>query len=285
MGNEFGRPGKCCKRPASLTCDANGDGRYAAPSSSSLFGDMAPTTPYNPYEQRPATIADLPGAASSTASVGGQPGAAPPYAAVTSDRRYGAAGGPGPRSEFAGAEPIVHPSKPVRVDSIDPSILKTSAVDVANRLLVHTYAAQHSAAKERLAAPQITKRDLEIGAQSLRDMLASLDRSQHQVETALEWYQHALPKIEGSVAELEEQLDGGVDVDSVVEPTSKLDNQIMELIAENSAIDDAMGHFHDLLEQTDDCANLIKLYRAHARDQFMVRATLKKAREQAKPPS
>lgn len=71
-----------------------------------------------------------------------------------------------------------------------------------------------------------------------------------------------------------------IDVDEVINATNPLHAQIFRLVAEDSAIEDTMYQLSIALQREDvDAVGCLKSLRALAREQFVVRAHLNRARE------
>ncbi|KAL5635666.1 hypothetical protein ACGC1H_004462 [Rhizoctonia solani] len=128
---------------------------------------------------------------------------------------------------------------------------------------------------ERLRA---TQGDLLAGEPAIRDEMARLEAVRSVCTTVGDRLQDVVTRAEANVRNLKSK--GDPEVDELVCSTAIVYNQLVDLIAEDKAIEDTMYHLHRALNSGRiDLDRFIRTVRILAQEQFMKRALIEKINE------
>ncbi|CAE6460149.1 unnamed protein product [Rhizoctonia solani] len=128
---------------------------------------------------------------------------------------------------------------------------------------------------ERLRA---TQGDLLAGEPAIRDEMARLEAVRSVCTTVGDRLQDVVTRAEANVHHLKSK--GDPEVDELVCSTAIVYNQLVDLIAEDKAIEDTMYHLHRALNSGRiDLDRFIRTVRILAQEQFMKRALIEKINE------
>ncbi|KAL4248139.1 ubiquitin-conjugating enzyme family protein [Abortiporus biennis] len=125
---------------------------------------------------------------------------------------------------------------------------------------------------ERLRANQT---DLLTGEPAIRDEMARLEAVKDVCNTVVDRYRTVVGEAEKNIAELKRK--GDPEVDELVCSTTIVHNQLINLIAEDNAIEDTIYHLHRALNTGRiDLERFLRTIRMLAEEQFMKRALIEK---------
>lgn len=125
---------------------------------------------------------------------------------------------------------------------------------------------------ERLRAQQA---DLLLGAPAIRDEMARLEAVKSVCRNVADRLHQTINEAENVVSELHRK--GDPEVDELVCSTSIVHNQLINLIAEDNAIEDTIYHLHRALNAGRiDLERFLRTARVLAEEQFMKRALVEK---------
>ncbi|KAF9820217.1 hypothetical protein IEO21_01650 [Rhodonia placenta] len=223
------------------------------------------STGFPPHQPRPAPPAPPPPAALTPAfSVSPPPPRAPVPSVIPPDLLDG--------DEPAQARPSTPPSAaPPRPPN--PELLRLHA-QVHAKLQSELASLQHAMAldAERLRAHQA---DLLAGEPAIRDEMARLEAVRSVCGAVAERMRVVVDAGERNVAELRRK--GDPEVDELVCSTTIVHNQLVNLVAEDNAIEDTIYHLHRALNTGRiDLERFIRTTRVLAEEQFMKRALIEK---------
>ena len=259
---------------------------YSQPPQQPQYGGGAAAGATNPYGGGAAA-----GATNPYGGGGAAAGATNPY----QTNPYGAAGGAAartahnPYAQDAGRD--IPPSydnvapetrKANRDESLDEDLLKMSIREELFRRLSQNLESMNLSTQGRCEAPLRDHNALRRGKGRLDTISLNLRVELSKVTDALEWYKEHSPKLAQSVAQLEEKVSGKLDVDDIIVAKAPLYTQILELKAQESALEDELYQMSQNIRRFPDVAALVRLHRDESRRLFMIRATLRKAKETAR---
>eukprot|EP00731_Ephydatia_muelleri_P029852 Em0021g375a len=125
---------------------------------------------------------------------------------------------------------------------------------------------------------------LKEGSRKLNSMLEEMEQKQREADAAIELLRTKNGELESVLDVLKSQPEQ-LNIDEAVTGTNKLYNQILELYAEENAIDDTIYYLGESLRKGIIPLDVfLKHVRELSRQQFMARATIMKARSVAKLP-
>lgn len=128
---------------------------------------------------------------------------------------------------------------------------------------------------------QITKTELESGNKALNALIRGMNNEKANLEANISLLDQKNKEINDMVQKLQDDSEN-MNIDEAVVTTTPLYNQILDLFAEESAIEDALYYLSEgLRREAVELDVFLKSVRKMSRRQFMLRATLLKARETA----
>lgn len=126
-----------------------------------------------------------------------------------------------------------------------------------------------------------TQDELKRGSEKLRDILQKLEREQADVDNDIKLLTQKNEEISEVVNKLESNSEN-LEIDEAVVTTAPLYNQILNLFAEENAVEDTIYYLSESLrKEAIDLEVFLKHVRTLSRKQFMLRALLYKARKTA----
>lgn len=130
---------------------------------------------------------------------------------------------------------------------------------------------------ERLRAHQA---DVLTGEPAIRDEMARLEAVRDVCRGVSERLRHVVTQGEANISDLRNK--GDPPVDELLCSTTIVHNQLIDLIAEDNAIEDTMYHLHRALNAGRiDLERFLRTTRTLAEEQFMKRALIEKIQVQA----
>ncbi|XP_057312604.1 tumor susceptibility gene 101 protein-like isoform X1 [Hydractinia symbiolongicarpus] len=139
--------------------------------------------------------------------------------------------------------------------------------------------------KIELNGLQQTQIELEKGNQELNDMVRKMNDEKANLASNISLLTQKNKEMEEALRKLESDSEN-MDIDEAVVTTAPLFNQILNLFAEENAVEDAIYYLSDALRrEVIELEVFLKTVRTLSRKQFMLRATLQKARATAGLPS
>jgi len=128
---------------------------------------------------------------------------------------------------------------------------------------------------------QVTKTELESGNKALTGMIEKMRNEQVNLESNITILEQKNNEINDTLEKLQNDSEN-MNIDEAVVTTTPLYNQILDIFAEESAIEDALYYLSEgLRREAVELDVYLKSVRKMSRRQFMLRATLLKARETA----
>lgn len=126
-----------------------------------------------------------------------------------------------------------------------------------------------------------TQEDLKQGNQKINAMLQEMETKTREVDTSIETLHSKNAELESMLDYLRAQPEK-IDIDEAVTATSPIYNQILQLYAEENAVDDTIYYLGEALRKgVIELEVFLKHVRELSRQQFMARATIMKARSTA----
>lgn len=136
-------------------------------------------------------------------------------------------------------------------------------------------------AQSEMQSLQSTKDDLQTGSRKLNEMLNTLDTKQGEVEQSIQQLTSKDEDIREAIGKLENTSDE-LSVDETVVATAPLYKQILDLFAEENAIEDTIYYLTEGLRKgVLNIEVFLKHVRSLSRRQYMLRALMQKARKTA----
>lgn len=128
-------------------------------------------------------------------------------------------------------------------------------------------------------APRAAQNDLLAGEPAIKDEMARLESVKNVCKTVAGRLGAVVDAAEGAIAELKRK--GDPEVDELVCATNIVHNQLINLIAEDHAIEDTIYHLHRALNDGRlDLDKFLKTTTRLAEEQFMKRALIEKITSQ-----
>ncbi|MBN3326634.1 TS101 protein, partial [Atractosteus spatula] len=232
-----------------------------------------PTTqpPYQPYQATgPPNLS--PYGPSHTPNTGGYPGY--PYPGGTS---YPPAGS----TPHYSAQPPVTTVGPSRDGTIGEDTIRASLISAVSDKLRWRMKEEMDRAQAELDVLKRTEEDLRKGHQKLEDMVSRLDQEVAEVDRNIELLKKKDEELSAALEKMESQSETN-DIDDVIVPTAPLYKQILNLYAEENAIEDTIFYLGEALRRdVIDLEVFLKHVRLLSRKQFQLRALMQKARKTA----
>ncbi|KAK7800819.1 hypothetical protein U0070_008009 [Myodes glareolus] len=143
------------------------------------------------------------------------------------------------------------------------------------------YPSQPPVTTVELNALKRTEEDLKKGHQKLEEMVTRLDQEVAEVDKNIELLKKKDEELSSALEKMENQSENN-DIDEVIIPTAPLYKQILNLYAEENAIEDTIFYLGEALRRgVIDLDVFLKHVRLLSRKQFQLRALMQKARKTA----
>ncbi|NXX79024.1 TS101 protein, partial [Urocolius indicus] len=224
-----------------------------------------PTTSYMPGI--PGGISNYP--AGSTPN----PSSYPPYPS----------GGPYPAPSvlYYPSQPPATTVGPSRDGTISEDTIRASLISAVSDKLRWRMKEEVDRAQAELNALKRTEEDLKKGHQKLEEMVTRLDQEVAEVDKNIELLKKKDEELSSALEKMESQSENN-DIDEVIIPTAPLYKQILNLYAEENAIEDTIFYLGEALRRgVIDLDVFLKHVRLLSRKQFQLRALMQKARKTA----
>uniref|UniRef100_UPI00398EE465 tumor susceptibility 101a n=1 Tax=Pristiophorus japonicus TaxID=55135 RepID=UPI00398EE465 len=245
--------------------------RPAAPPTYPQYTAAGPPTPsYMPG--MPAGVAQYP---SGHANTGGFPGY--PYPPPAS---YPPTTGTAQHPSYPSQSPATGVG-PARDATISEDMIRASLISAVSDKLRWRMKEEMDRAQAELDALKRTEEDLKKGHQKLEMMVSHLDQEMTDVDNNIEVLKKKDEELSIALEKMESQSENN-DIDEVVVPTAPLYKQILNLYAEENAIEDTIFYLGEALRRdVIDLEVFLKHVRLLSRKQFQLRALMQKARKTA----
>ncbi|KAG1935079.1 tumor susceptibility gene 101 protein [Pimephales promelas] len=219
-----------------------------------------PSTPGLPYSQ------------GHSANPGGFQGY--PYPAATS-------GYPSSGSSLYTPVSPVNTLGPTRDGTIGEDTIRASLVSAVSDKLRWRMKEEMDRAQAELDALKRTEEDLKRGHQKLEEMVTKLDLEMADVDKNIDSLKQKDEELTVALERMQNQSEDN-DLDDVIVPTAPLYKQILNLYAEENAIEDTIFYLGEALRRdVIDLDVFLKHVRLLSRKQFQLRALMQKARKVA----
>uniref|UniRef100_A0A3B3R388 Tumor susceptibility 101a n=1 Tax=Paramormyrops kingsleyae TaxID=1676925 RepID=A0A3B3R388_9TELE len=194
-----------------------------------------------------------------------------------SGNSYPGAAGPG----HYGPQPPVTTVGPSRDGTIGEDTIRASLISAVSDKLRWRMKEEMDRAQAELDALKRTEEDLKKGHQKLEDMVSRLDQEVTDVDRNIELLKRKDEELTTALEKMESQSENN-DIDDVIVPTAPLYKQILNLYAEENAIEDTIFYLGEALRRgVIDLEVFLKHVRLLSRKQFQLRALMQKARKTA----
>uniref|UniRef100_A0A7N8Y4E5 Tumor susceptibility 101a n=1 Tax=Mastacembelus armatus TaxID=205130 RepID=A0A7N8Y4E5_9TELE len=196
---------------------------------------------------------------------------------------FQAAGPPNP--SYMPGMPAVSPyspnPNPGRDGTIGEDTIRASLISAVSDKLRWRMKEEMDRAQAELDALKRTEEDLKKGHQKLEDMVSRLDQEVSEVDRNIELLKRKDEELSEALEKMENQSENN-DIDDVIVPTAPLYKQILNLYAEENAIEDTIFYLGEALRRgVIDLEVFLKHVRLLSRKQFQLRALMQKARKTA----
>uniref|UniRef100_A0A8B9SFD6 Tumor susceptibility 101 n=1 Tax=Anas platyrhynchos TaxID=8839 RepID=A0A8B9SFD6_ANAPL len=224
-----------------------------------------------------------------TSYVPGMPGGITPYppgsTANPSYPNYPYPGGvPFPATtsvQYYPSQPPVTTVGPSRDGTISEDTIRASLISAVSDKLRWRMKEEMDRAQAELNALKRTEEDLKKGHQKLEEMVTRLDQEVAEVDKNIELLKKKDEELSSALEKMENQSENN-DIDEVIIPTAPLYKQILNLYAEENAIEDTIFYLGEALRRgVIDLDVFLKHVRLLSRKQFQLRALMQKARKTA----
>uniref|UniRef100_A0A3Q1GUL1 Tumor susceptibility 101a n=1 Tax=Acanthochromis polyacanthus TaxID=80966 RepID=A0A3Q1GUL1_9TELE len=207
---------------------------------------------------------------------------------VTPFRGYPGYQYPGGNSYPATAGPAHYPTQtpvstvgPSRDGTIGEDTIRASLISAVSDKLRWRMKEEMDRAQAELDALKRTEEDLKKGHQKLEEMVSRLDQEVTEVDRNIELLKKKDEELSEALEKMENQSENN-DIDDVIVPTAPLYKQILNLYAEENAIEDTIFYLGEALRRgVIDLEVFLKHVRLLSRKQFQLRALMQKARKTA----
>uniref|UniRef100_A0A3Q3DW51 Tumor susceptibility 101a n=1 Tax=Hippocampus comes TaxID=109280 RepID=A0A3Q3DW51_HIPCM len=195
---------------------------------------------------------------------------------------------PGGNSYPATSGPTHYPAQtPVstvgsnRDGTIGEDTIRASLISAVSDKLRWRMKEEMDRAQAELDALKRTEEDLKKGHQKLEDMISRLDQEVADVDRNIELLKRKDEELTEALEKMENQSENN-DIDDIIVPTAPLYKQILNLYAEENAIEDTIFYLGEALRRgVIDLEVFLKHVRVLSRKQFQLRALMQKARKTA----
>ncbi|XP_028916160.1 tumor susceptibility gene 101 protein isoform X1 [Ornithorhynchus anatinus] len=192
----------------------------------------------------------------------------PQYPATTSSQHYP-------------AQPPGTTVGPARDGTISEDTIRASLISAVSDKLRWRMKEEMDRAQAELNALKRTEEDLKKGYQKLGEMVTRLDQEVVEVDKNIELLKKKDEELSSALEKMENQSENN-DIDEVIIPTAPLYKQILNLYAEENAIEDTIFYLGEALRRgVIDLDVFLKHVRLLSRKQFQLRALMQKARKTA----
>ncbi|XP_070532900.1 tumor susceptibility gene 101 protein-like [Ptychodera flava] len=245
------------------------------------------SSPYMPMPGYPASNTGYPSSTPYPASTTGQGYPAYPASGYPSSQQY-------PPYSQASSQPYPsqnYPPSTVHAGttghaalSHQPSIsddqIKASLISAVEDKLKRRMKETFEQAQAEMDVLNSTQEKLKKGQRTLEEMIQNLDQEQNDVEKNIRLLKEKDEEIQKVLSKMEDQED--VNIDDAVVPTAPLYKQLLNLFAEENAIEDTIYYLGEALRKGVIGVNeFLKHVRDLSRRQFICRALMQKARQKA----
>ncbi|XP_039251547.1 tumor susceptibility gene 101 protein-like [Styela clava] len=189
---------------------------------------------------------------------------------------------PGPAQPPPGQN-TPYPANPVtnKQSQLSDDMVKASLKSAVNDKLKRRMREAHSQAESEMSSLKQTEKELKDGQVKIQSIIEKLESETAQVDRNIMILESKNKEIEEKIEAMQNKQDE-LDVDEVVLPTTPLYKQILESFAEEQALEDTIYYLGEGLRKGSvDLDAFLKHVRALSRQQFTLRATIKKARTTA----
>uniref|UniRef100_A0A3P9KFR7 Tumor susceptibility 101a n=1 Tax=Oryzias latipes TaxID=8090 RepID=A0A3P9KFR7_ORYLA len=202
---------------------------------------------------------------------------------------FQAAGPPNGKPRSCGRAFIAHESRDLSSVSVGPSrdgtigedTIRASLISAVSDKLRWRMKEEMDRAQAELDALKRTEEDLKKGHQKLEEMISKLDQEVAEVDRNIELLKKKDEELSEALEKMENQTENN-DIDDVIVPTAPLYKQILNLYAEENAIEDTIFYLGEALRRgVIDLEVFLKHVRLLSRKQFQLRALMQKARKTA----
>ncbi|XP_060119208.1 tumor susceptibility gene 101 protein isoform X3 [Heteronotia binoei] len=191
-----------------------------------------------------------------------------PFPATTSTQHYP-------------SQPPVTTMGPSRDGTIGEDTIRASLISAVSDKLRWRMKEEMDRAQAELNALKRTEEDLKKGHQKLEEMVTRLDQEVTEVDKNIELLKKKDEELSSALEKMESQSENN-DIDEVIVPTAPLYKQILNLYAEENAIEDTIFYLGEALRRgVIDLDIFLKHVRLLSRKQFQLRALMQKARKTA----
>uniref|UniRef100_A0A673JNM0 Tumor susceptibility 101b n=1 Tax=Sinocyclocheilus rhinocerous TaxID=307959 RepID=A0A673JNM0_9TELE len=161
----------------------------------------------------------------------------------------------------------------------DPDTIRASLVSAVSDKLRRRMKEEMDRAQAELDALKRTEEDLKRGHQKLEEMVTKLDLEMADVDKNVDLLKQKDDELTAALGKMEKQSENN-DIDDVILPTAPLYKQILNLYAEENAIEDTIFYLGEALRRdVIDLDVFLKHVRLLSRKQFQLRALMQKARK------
>ncbi|XP_012377342.1 tumor susceptibility gene 101 protein isoform X3 [Dasypus novemcinctus] len=173
------------------------------------------------------------------------------------------------------------PNSPTRDGTISEDTIRASLISAVSDKLRWRMKEEMDRAQAELNALKRTEEDLKKGHQKLEEMVTRLDQEVAEVDKNIELLKKKDEELSSALEKMENQSENN-DIDEVIIPTAPLYKQILNLYAEENAIEDTIFYLGEALRRgVIDLDVFLKHVRVLSRKQFQLRALMQKARKTA----
>ncbi|XP_043915324.1 tumor susceptibility gene 101 protein isoform X1 [Protopterus annectens] len=170
---------------------------------------------------------------------------------------------------------------PTRDGTIGEDTIRASLISAVSDKLRWRMKEEMDRAQAELDALKRTEEDLKKGHQKLEDMVTRLEKEVVEVDKNIELLKKKDQELNEALEKMESQSENN-DIDDVIVPTAPLYKQILNLYAEENAIEDTIFYLGEALRRgVIDLEVFLKHVRLLSRKQFQLRALMQKARKTA----
>lgn len=170
---------------------------------------------------------------------------------------------------------------PARDGTIGEDTIRASLVSAVSDKLRWRMKEEMDRAQAELDALKRTEEDLKKGHQKLEEMVTKLDQEITDVDKNIDLLKMKDEELTAALGKMENQSENN-DIDDLIVPTAPLYRQILNLYAEENAIEDTIFYLGEALRRgVIDLDVFLKHVRLLSRKQFQLRALMQKARKTA----
>ncbi|NXU66003.1 TS101 protein, partial [Horornis vulcanius] len=183
--------------------------------------------------------------------------------------------------QYYPSQPPVTTVGPSRDGTISEDTIRASLISAVSDKLRWRMKEEMDRAQAELNALKRTEEDLKKGHQKLEEMVTRLDQEVAEVDKNIELLKKKDEELSSALEKMESQSENN-DIDEVIIPTAPLYKQILNLYAEENAIEDTIFYLGEALRRgVIDLEVFLKHVRLLSRKQFQLRALMQKARKTA----